>query len=305
MQMPGRNASTEDYRYGYQGSEKDREVSGEGNSYSTFYRQLDPRLGRWKSIDPKSSEQPGLSPFCSMNNNPILMNDPMGDIIKYDGSEAPKGTYRRGWKIIGNIIWKARARSIVAIAKLVSPKAREMIQSLQDSPNVHTIDRRLRKHQDDIVIGNKSIGIDDSPRGLVTTLKDGSVVTGTGVGTGSRISIGRKRIALPSKSGKMKKKGMFFNLLHELFHSYQMDRGEMNRTKMDDGVSRSEWVATHNTNIIRAHFRILFRRGSYKPGSSSTFEKTYNYRKEKINGKKMRRLIHRDFKRKNRNNGNP
>ena len=33
--------------------EKDDEVSGSGNSYTTFYRQLDPRIGRWMSVDPK------------------------------------------------------------------------------------------------------------------------------------------------------------------------------------------------------------------------------------------------------------
>src|SRR5690554_5257085 len=67
------------YRYGYQGSEKDNEVKGKGNSYTTFFRQLDPRLGRWLSIDPKTSSIPWQSPYCSMNNNPIIFNDILGD----------------------------------------------------------------------------------------------------------------------------------------------------------------------------------------------------------------------------------
>ena len=69
----------EDYRYGYQGSEKDNEVKGQGNSYTTFFRGLDPRLGRWLSIDPKGNELPWQSPYCSMDNNPILLNDIAGD----------------------------------------------------------------------------------------------------------------------------------------------------------------------------------------------------------------------------------
>ncbi|MDD2982853.1 MAG: hypothetical protein PHQ74_05645 [Crocinitomicaceae bacterium] len=44
------------YRYGYQGSEKDNEVKGKGNSYTTFFRQLDPRLGRWLTIDPEEEQ---------------------------------------------------------------------------------------------------------------------------------------------------------------------------------------------------------------------------------------------------------
>ena len=50
--MPGRSFNSDAYRYGYQGSEKDNEVKGNGNHYTTEFRQLDPRLGRWFSVDP-------------------------------------------------------------------------------------------------------------------------------------------------------------------------------------------------------------------------------------------------------------
>jgi RHS repeat-associated protein len=69
----------EKFRFGYQGSEQDYEVKGEGNSYTTFFRQLDPRLGRWFSIDPKTSGTPWESPYASMGNNPIWFNDLLGD----------------------------------------------------------------------------------------------------------------------------------------------------------------------------------------------------------------------------------
>ena len=72
----------ERFRYGYQGSEKDNEVKGEGSSYTTEFRQLDPRLGRWLTIDPKASSMPWQSPYCSMDNNPVLYNDTKGDSIR-------------------------------------------------------------------------------------------------------------------------------------------------------------------------------------------------------------------------------
>ncbi len=75
MEMAGRGFSGS-YRFGYQGSEKDNEVSGEGNSYTTEFRQLDPRLGRWFSVDPVF--QPWQSPYTSMDNNPIGLNDVSG-----------------------------------------------------------------------------------------------------------------------------------------------------------------------------------------------------------------------------------
>jgi len=77
MQMPGRTFSSGNYRYGYQGSEKDDEISGQGNTYTTHYRGLDVRLGRWLSTDPVV--HPHLSPYNSMYNNPIIYNDVYGN----------------------------------------------------------------------------------------------------------------------------------------------------------------------------------------------------------------------------------
>jgi len=78
MDMPGRGGSMADYRYGYNGMEKDDEVSGDGNSYTTNFRQYDPRLGRWKSLDPMAGKFPNISPFVAFNNNPIYFVDPLG-----------------------------------------------------------------------------------------------------------------------------------------------------------------------------------------------------------------------------------
>ena len=64
------------YKYGYQGSEKDNEVSGGGTSYTTEFRQLDPRLGRWFSVDPIF--QPFQSPYTAMDNDPINNTDRLG-----------------------------------------------------------------------------------------------------------------------------------------------------------------------------------------------------------------------------------
>jgi len=70
------NASS--YRYGYNGMEKDDEVSGTGNSYTTEFRQYDPRVGRWKSLDPLMTKFPWMSPFVAFDNNPIYFVDPYG-----------------------------------------------------------------------------------------------------------------------------------------------------------------------------------------------------------------------------------
>lgn len=76
----GRAESSPSYRYGYQGSEKDDETAGDGNHYTTHYRQLDPRVGRWMSIDPKST--PWESPYVSMGDNPFRYTDALGDTVR-------------------------------------------------------------------------------------------------------------------------------------------------------------------------------------------------------------------------------
>lgn len=75
------------YRYGFNGMDKDDEVKGSGNSYTTMFRQYDPRLGRWLTIDPKNSELPQESPYISMGDNPINNTDVFGDKWKDKGDE--------------------------------------------------------------------------------------------------------------------------------------------------------------------------------------------------------------------------
>ena len=59
------------YRYAFNGMEKDDEVSGEGNRYTTEFRAYDPRLGRWTSLDPLMAKYSGMSPYVAFNNNPV------------------------------------------------------------------------------------------------------------------------------------------------------------------------------------------------------------------------------------------
>ena len=97
--MAGRGFSGS-YRFGYQGSEKDNEISGDGNSYTTEFRQLDPRLGRWFSVDPVF--QLWQSPYTSMDNDPTNYNDiygldpkPKHNIIKRKNKNNSENSGRR------------------------------------------------------------------------------------------------------------------------------------------------------------------------------------------------------------------
>ena len=82
MVMPNRSwtaASADGYRFGFNGKENDDATKGGANSINFGGRINDPRLGLWLSVDPKMTEFPWQSPYCSMNNNPINIYDPTGE----------------------------------------------------------------------------------------------------------------------------------------------------------------------------------------------------------------------------------
>jgi len=56
--------------------EKDDEVAGLGNSYTTEFRQYDLRIGRWFSLD--LIVKPWESGYASFANNPIVFSDRLG-----------------------------------------------------------------------------------------------------------------------------------------------------------------------------------------------------------------------------------
>ncbi len=81
MLVPNRHGSSNSYRYGFQGQEKDDEIKGEGNSYDFGARMLDPRVGRWFAPDKMENSLPYFSPYIFVNNNPNIFVDPDGNFL--------------------------------------------------------------------------------------------------------------------------------------------------------------------------------------------------------------------------------
>jgi len=69
--VPNRHGSSESYRYGFQGQEKDDEVKGEGNLVNYKYRMHDARVGRFFSVDPLFKEYPHNSVYAFSENRVI------------------------------------------------------------------------------------------------------------------------------------------------------------------------------------------------------------------------------------------
>lgn len=80
--LPGRNYSSDAYRFGFQGQEKDDEVFGStGSAISFEYRVHDARVGRFLSIDPLAQDFPWNSPYAFSENRVI-------DAFELEGAEA-------------------------------------------------------------------------------------------------------------------------------------------------------------------------------------------------------------------------
>ena len=70
--MPGRKFNSSEYRYGFNGKEKDDEGEfGSITNYDYGFRIYNPAVGRFLSVDPLSPNYPELTPYQFASNSPI------------------------------------------------------------------------------------------------------------------------------------------------------------------------------------------------------------------------------------------
>lgn len=138
---PGRSFTSESYRYGFNGQEKDNETVGAGNSYDFGDRIYDARLGRWLSIDPLVQKYPHLSPFDYVDNNPILFVDINGNVIVInylDAEENKKSlTYTPGMSAEhSNDFVKETIESLNSYHSSSSTTAKNIVEDTHKSPRI-------------------------------------------------------------------------------------------------------------------------------------------------------------------------
>ncbi|XHR97260.1 RHS repeat-associated core domain-containing protein [Mucilaginibacter sp. UC70_90] len=104
------------------GSEWQNDYGNLPDLQQTFYRNYDAALGRWTAVDPVAESAEGVTVYQYAGNNPIMMNDPLGDLLPDPGSkDAPipwhtDGTWRGkgGPDPVGQ--WSANLQAAAAIA---------------------------------------------------------------------------------------------------------------------------------------------------------------------------------------------
>jgi len=91
------------YRFGFNGQEKDNEISGVGNFTSALDWEYSTRTGRRWNPDPKGSA--GLSLYSAFSNNPIWYKDPNGDTVTFKGYDKPNKNHMSFTQ--ANNVWNA------------------------------------------------------------------------------------------------------------------------------------------------------------------------------------------------------
>ncbi|MEA3387483.1 MAG: RHS repeat-associated core domain-containing protein, partial [Patescibacteria group bacterium] len=120
MLQLGRNFTAEEYRFGFNGKEKDDEWTGvTGATYDYGFRIYDARIGRPPSIDPLARQYPELSPYQFFHNNPIRNVD-------LDGAEGlPNEIFNAAKRAGINMIKKATAYAVSKVVEMTVDYAAE------------------------------------------------------------------------------------------------------------------------------------------------------------------------------------
>lgn len=102
MLVPNRHGSSDNYRYGFQGQEKDDEIKGEGNSLNYTFRMHDPRVGRFFAEDPMFMEYAYNSPYVFSENRVIDATELEGAELTMEKTKSGNKQITLRFKVVNN-----------------------------------------------------------------------------------------------------------------------------------------------------------------------------------------------------------
>ena len=122
-----------DYRFGFNGVEKNNELYGEGNAYDFDYRIHDARIGRFLSIDPLTNKFPFYSPYQFAGNKPIQNVD-------FEGAEDVPNEIVNSAKTFGRAYINKLTnyllmRTANVVTKVAEVHAEKKLENLANSSN--------------------------------------------------------------------------------------------------------------------------------------------------------------------------
>jgi RHS repeat-associated protein len=241
--------------------------------YQTHFRMLDTWIGRWWQVDPKPSYD--MSVYNSMNNNPILNNDPLGDIveIKYGGflgigrktvTYGDDGKLTRNGQAFTGKVRGYLGKAVGALNNIRSNGGQSGISQLVNSKNTFTV-RSASSNGDKNEFKESSRGRAALTKntGMPSTGSGGTIFWNPANTTGGKDQSGGT--SRPSYVG----------LAHEAGHAMAADVGmsDFSHPSTTDpnfaNSSNDEFNAAHFENTVRAQAGLPLRE-NYGVDSSGT-----------------------------------
>ncbi|MFN8360632.1 MAG: RHS repeat-associated core domain-containing protein [Candidatus Kapaibacterium sp.] len=220
MQMQEDTWQSPLYRYGYNGQEKESQIND--NTYSTEYRLIDTRIGRWMTRDKLESKFPAEGPYTGYGNNPIWHSDPMG-------LETTEGLENY---VIKPLLEEVDKQKVNAVAELRNYNGTDNNELARLQQNVEKWTKAASETNNEVNQLRESDVVYDfdgfdnnlySDHGGITYYKDGRITM---------------KLAGPAVTkGDFKKN--FSNKAHELKHMFQYENRQLSYSRtggLDDGI---------------------------------------------------------------------
>jgi RHS repeat-associated protein len=156
MLMPGRNASSEVYRYGFNGKEMDNDMSKgvTGVTYDYGFRIYDSRIAKFLSVDPLTGSYPWYTPYQFAGNSPISNIDIDGLEDENYLNEFIKDKAKIAVSIAFNYLLN---RSIDFAGEIFKSTAKEIETKIKETPYVQDI--TIAFSEDMIKVGDVEVNV--------------------------------------------------------------------------------------------------------------------------------------------------
>ncbi len=269
------NSDSSNYRFGFNGQEKDNEVAGVGNSMTAEFWQFDSRLGRRFNVDPKSNPQ--TSVYACFGNNPIYWSDPLGDTIKILHETGFLGfgkiltlTYRDkklynedGTEYTGKV--KGFLKNVTEGIDNMSKAAEglKVVSQLSGSKNVFTIEKGTNEFS--------PTNMNMAGQNLTEIIEVQGGSRGSS-GSGGHIYWNPANDYSGFDVNGNNQRPAYIGLAHEMFHASDADlgllHGEQDLSSADnkkhykfekDGLEKNEWRAVYRENVLRGQLSLPLR----------------------------------------------
>jgi RHS repeat-associated protein len=250
--MPGRKYNAGEYRFGFNGQEKDDEIAGVTGSHLDFGARIyDSRLGRWLSLDPLMNKYPSLNPYNFVANMPTIAIDPDGNEIWIVTSRDNKGEVNGMVKYSNGKLYNENG-SLYEGNNLFASKIQNTINNLNKVD-----DKFVREVTKTIENSNLRHFIEEDPYGgdRVTSLNYIKSDNGEPVGSHIIVTLDNSKIENNLESNEE------ITLGHEFRHAFDYDQGlsDGGAFTIPSNKSKQEIRAVNFENRIRKYLKMDLR----------------------------------------------